>query len=95
MRATEHAPRCPYHLLERRQGLAEIVERGTVVFVECQRVIHRKGAGPGGICDLQKIKKFLEAKKMVPPASIVRRWVPRDHSVNLDEPYIAVHLNLD
>ncbi len=55
----------------------------------------RKGAGPGGICDLQKIKKFLEAKKMVPPASIVRRWVPRDHSVNLDEPYIAVHLNLD
>ena len=55
----------------------------------------RKGAGPGGICDLQKIKKFLEAKKMVPPASIVRRWVPRDKRVSLDEPYIAVHLNLD
>ena len=27
MRATEHAPRCPIRFLERRQGLAEIVER--------------------------------------------------------------------
>ena len=34
MRATEHAPRGPFHVLERRHGLAEIVERGTGVPVE-------------------------------------------------------------
>ena len=28
MRAAEHAPRGPFRLLERRHGLAEIVERG-------------------------------------------------------------------
>ena len=33
MRATEHAPRCPFQLLERRHGLAEIVERGGWVIV--------------------------------------------------------------
>lgn len=27
--------------------------------------------------------------------SIVRRWAPRAATVYLDEPYIAVHLNLD
>ena len=32
---TEHAPRDRFYLLERRHGLAEIVERGAVVFVEC------------------------------------------------------------
>ena len=34
VRATEHAPRDPYRILERRHGLAEIVERGTGVLVE-------------------------------------------------------------
>jgi hypothetical protein len=28
VRAAEHAPRGPYRILERRQGLADIVERG-------------------------------------------------------------------
>jgi len=28
VRAAEHAPRDPFHVLERRHGLAEIVERG-------------------------------------------------------------------
>ena len=40
MRATEHAPRCPIRFLERRQGLAEIVERGAVV--KRPSVIHRQ-----------------------------------------------------
>ena len=31
MRATEYAPRDPFRLLERRNGLAEIVGRGVVV----------------------------------------------------------------
>ena len=31
MRATKHAPRDPFNFLERRQGLAEIVERGVSV----------------------------------------------------------------
>jgi hypothetical protein len=34
VRATEHAPCDPFHILERRHGLVEIVERGAVVFVE-------------------------------------------------------------
>ena len=38
MRATEHAPRGPFYLLERRHGLAEIVERGGGVLVERLRV---------------------------------------------------------
>ena len=31
VRATEHAPRGPFHVLERRHGLAEIIERGAGV----------------------------------------------------------------
>jgi hypothetical protein len=38
MRATEHAPRRPCRLLERRHGLADIVERRAVVLVEGPRV---------------------------------------------------------
>ena len=34
VRATEHAARGPFYLLERRHGLAEMVERGTGVVVE-------------------------------------------------------------
>ena len=33
MRAAEHAPRGPFHVLERRHGLAEIGERGAFVLV--------------------------------------------------------------
>ena len=33
MRAAEHAPRGPLRVLEGRNGLAEIVERGAVVIV--------------------------------------------------------------
>ena len=35
---TEHAPGRPFSLLERIYGLAEIIERGAVVFVERVRV---------------------------------------------------------
>ena len=38
MRATEHAPRNPFRVLERRHGLAEIVGRGAGVRVERPRV---------------------------------------------------------
>ena len=37
VRASKHAPRNPTRVLERRHGLAEIVERGTVVLVERRR----------------------------------------------------------
>ena len=33
MRSTEHTPRDPFRVLERRHGLAQIVERGAVVSV--------------------------------------------------------------
>ena len=36
--ATKHAPRGQCRLLEHRHGLAEIVERGAGVLVECLRV---------------------------------------------------------
>ena len=38
MRCAEHAPRDPFHVLERRHGLAEIVECGVSVHVECLSV---------------------------------------------------------
>ena len=38
MRATEHAPRDPCRILERRYGLAEIIERGAVDLAERLRV---------------------------------------------------------
>ena len=38
MRAPEHAPRGPFYFLERRRGLAQIVEGGAVGFVERLRV---------------------------------------------------------
>ena len=37
--ATEHAPRGRCHVLKRRYGLADIVERGAFVIVERRRVI--------------------------------------------------------
>ena len=37
--ATHHAPRRPRRLLEGRHGLAEIVDRGDGVLVECHRVV--------------------------------------------------------
>ncbi len=40
MRAPEHAPRDPFYLLEPRNGLAEIVERGAIVHVKRLRVKH-------------------------------------------------------
>ena len=39
VRAAEHAPRDPFRVLERRHGLAEIIERRAVVIAECRRVI--------------------------------------------------------
>ncbi len=38
MRVTEYTPRDPLRVLERRHGLAEIVERGGGVLEECPRV---------------------------------------------------------
>ena len=38
MRRAEHAPRDPFSVLERRHGLAEIVERRSVVLEERLRV---------------------------------------------------------
>jgi len=40
VRATKHAPSCPFRLRNRRHGLADIVERGAVGVAERDRVIH-------------------------------------------------------
>ena len=42
VRAAEDAPRGPFRVLERRHGLAEIVERGIVVAAEPQGNNHRE-----------------------------------------------------
>ena len=39
VRAAEHAPRNAFNVLERRHGLAEVVERGAFVMVNRPRVI--------------------------------------------------------
>ena len=39
VRAAEHAPRDAFRVLERRHGLAEVVERGAVDFADDPRVI--------------------------------------------------------
>ena len=39
VRAAEHAPRGPFRVLERRRGLAEIVERSGGVLVDRLRVV--------------------------------------------------------
>ena len=39
MRGSEDAPRGPFYFLERRHGLADIVERGVGVFAKRLRVI--------------------------------------------------------
>ena len=39
VRATQHAPRGPFRVLERRHGLADIIERGGEVLVDGHRVI--------------------------------------------------------
>ncbi len=59
----------------------------------------RSVSGDRGACgqtrELKRLKTFLLSEKFAPPASLVSRWAPRDASVRLDEPYIAVHFNLD
>ncbi|CAH0373263.1 unnamed protein product [Pelagomonas calceolata] len=42
MRATEHAPRDPFRVLERRHGLADIVERGAVILAEALLSLHQR-----------------------------------------------------
>ena len=44
MRAAKHAPRDPFRLLERRHGLADIIDRGVGIRVERLRVIPVKDA---------------------------------------------------
>ena len=43
MRSTEHAPRSPLRLLERRHALAQIVERGAVGHAERPTYTHSVG----------------------------------------------------
>ena len=59
VRASEEAPPGPFRVLERRHGLAEIVERGGVVLVTIphftsnasRRVVGQWGGAGGAICE--------------------------------------------
>ena len=61
MRATQNAPRGPSRVLERRHGLAEIVERGggvlSFVTISCptsnatRRVVGQWGGAGGACCE--------------------------------------------
>ena len=71
MRATKHAPRDPFSVLERRHGLAQIVEGGGRVHAERMRVIpphpereimiRSKNALRDGNCFAQQRLGFFEA----------------------------------
>ena len=56
VRAAEHAPGGPFRVLERRYGLAEIVERGRGVIAERpsntpRRVVGQWGGAGGALCE--------------------------------------------
>ena len=78
MRAAEHAPRNPRRVLERRRGLAEIVERGVGVIAEHHRgnLSHREreimtlSENP-----LRHRQRMLEAVKLFEGASQITRRV--------------------
>ena len=53
MRSAEHAPRDPFHVLERRHGLVEIVERGAGVL--------REGLSPIAVYDVKLELQCLDA----------------------------------
>ena len=71
MRATEHAPRDPCHVLERRHGLAEIIERGAIVAVKRHREnpLHFEQTK-----DLTRLKTFLHTA-IGKPGHEATQWV--------------------
>ena len=79
--AAKHAPRGPFQILERRHGLAEIVERGAVVSVEHPRVFPphperefatlSKSASRHGHLLAQQRLGFFEAPQMIEGRCIV------------------------
>ena len=90
VRAAEHAPRDPFHVLERRHGFAEIAKRGGGVLVEHPSVIR-----PHPERDLiillesasrhvHNLKRFEEAKaltrKIIP---VTRRVFGDSHEITL------------
>ena len=72
MRATEHAPRGPFRLLEHRHGLAEIIQRGALVPVERQSIIH----------PLSKIPFFHGTRRSFVAEAVLNL---RSHLVSIDE----------
>ena len=81
VRTTKHTPRDPFRGLERRHGLAEIVERGAVVSVEHPRVFPphperefatlSKSASRHGHLLAQQRLGFFEAPQMIEGRCIV------------------------
>ena len=61
MRAAKHAPRDPYRVLERRHGLADIIERGGVVVAD---VLSARLAN-NYACALLGLQRFEEAKSLL------------------------------
>jgi hypothetical protein len=62
VRATKHAPRDPFRILERRHGLAEIVERGGGVLVERHRVtVPRALSATEALVDLKVVEAICDA----------------------------------
>ena len=64
VRVPEHAPSNPFQILERRHALAEIIERGAVIFVERQRVIqsHESLVSTSSRPDLVERRRRAESK---------------------------------
>ena len=84
VRATEHAPRNASNVLERRQGLAEIVERGAGVVVERLRIIPPQALNYAS--SLLNLARFEEAK------TLLRKMTPVARRVLDDDAEIALRM---
>ena len=72
VRASEHAPRGPFRVLERRHGLAEIVERGGGVHVVLRKMtpVARDALGENAVITLKLRSVYAEALYEDPGATL-------------------------
>jgi len=80
--AAEHAPRSPFRVLERRRGLAEIVERGARVLVE-RVCVNRPPLSYA--TSLKHLKRYAEAKSLLrKTVPVARRTLGAEHDYTLN-----------
>ena len=77
MRAAEHAPRGPFQFLERRHGLAEVIERGGGVHMDwLPRRPEHTSRGPAKLTQLEptSLEADRDALWSASEAAIGEKW---------------------